>query len=101
QRVEAGLDINYNDPNKGTALMQAVHRDNFEIVRYLLEKGADPSIVGPEGKKAPAYSRSHKMMKLLSELGIRIKIDREVVNAKDIENNILMDGIGSAFYNGW
>lgn len=62
--VEAGADVNYTNEHNATALMLAIRADLFnkDIVRYLLEKGADPNkgmlfiLIGTETVRRPIVS---------------------------------------------
>ena len=42
ERYTAEVDIDYNEPGKGSALLQAAHRRHGDIVEWLLSQGADP-----------------------------------------------------------
>lgn len=75
KRHLAGLDINYNDPERGTALMQAVHGDYLKVALYLLENGADTKIVGPYGKPAANWCSSIRMQRLLERFGVSVPTD--------------------------
>ena len=44
--VERGADVNTTDPNKASLLMWAAWNSNFEMVYYLVKKGADPARKG-------------------------------------------------------
>ena len=47
--VEAGVDLNENRHRDGPALVAAAYNGNLEIIKFLLDKGADPNIVTPYG----------------------------------------------------
>jgi hypothetical protein len=42
--LQAGADVNLKNPYGTTALIMAVHGGLADIVRFLLEAGADPNI---------------------------------------------------------
>ena len=67
--IKIGLDINAADPSTGfTPLTYAVHNGSPEIVRYLLEKGADPTIKDSNGilpLTAAFYSANIEIIQLL------------------------------------
>ncbi|MQA91432.1 MAG: hypothetical protein GEU90_14600 [Gemmatimonas sp.] len=44
--VDAGADVNETSPYGASAIVYAAHSGNAELVRYLLEKGADPNADG-------------------------------------------------------
>ncbi|KAM0081756.1 hypothetical protein ACKRZS_006083 [Fusarium odoratissimum] len=46
-----GADINAVTYSGGTALSRAVHHQNWEIVEFLVEQGADPFVKGPASKE--------------------------------------------------
>jgi len=67
--IELGVKTNYQGGRlKSTALYEAVNYDHYEIVVYLLEKGANPNITDNTGY-APinlaAYNNQSKMVQLL------------------------------------
>lgn len=66
-RISLGLDVNFIDPDKGSALMQAVHRDLHDIARLLLRHGASPADIGPHDKCAMQFVRSGEMAKMLND----------------------------------
>ncbi|KAG4261809.1 hypothetical protein FPRO03_11277 [Fusarium proliferatum] len=45
-----GAEINARTYSGSTALSRAVHHKNWEIVQFLIEKGADPFVKGPASK---------------------------------------------------
>jgi ankyrin repeat protein len=47
---ELGLDVNVRDHEGNTALHHAASRGDNEMIRYLVEKGADPKAVNREGQ---------------------------------------------------
>ena len=50
--MEHGADINIRNYNGHSALLNAVHYVRTDIIAYLLEHGADPSITDPQGRTA-------------------------------------------------
>jgi ankyrin repeat protein len=44
--LEAGVDINAHDPRFGTALTSTARYGSFAAVKYLLDRGADPTLGG-------------------------------------------------------
>lgn len=56
--VEAGAEINALDTDFRTPLYCAVMSRNVLVVKYLLEQGCDPNIVGDDGKSALRFSRN-------------------------------------------
>lgn len=50
--LNAGADINALDDNEKTLLMHASFRDDVELVKYLLSKGANPNVKGIRGMTA-------------------------------------------------
>lgn len=53
------VDINYQDKKQSTALLEASEMDNYEIVKLLLENGADPNIID-DRKVSPLEIASQK-----------------------------------------
>ncbi|KAF5694750.1 ankyrin repeat family A 2 [Fusarium denticulatum] len=45
-----GAEINARTYSSGTALSSAVHHENWEIIEFLIEKGADPFVKRPASK---------------------------------------------------
>lgn len=105
QRCGAGLDINFCCERVGTAVLQAIRRDNCQITRYLLERGADLSISHPSadmGWDVVRITKSSAMRELLVEFGVRfLPPTFEVADAVSIDGTIFCDGLGSSISNGW
>jgi len=98
ERLKLGADVNYEDPDKSTALAQAVHRDLYEIAELLIANGADINHVDSRGKRAIEYSRSKKMITLLGGKcapPLNKKIDYESVRYA-----IACDGVDGFMRNG-
>ena len=57
--VEYGADVNATQQGGWTALHEAARQGNFEMVEYLLSKGASPAIKSEDGK-APADLANEK-----------------------------------------
>lgn len=67
--VDNGACLNQQDKKNGfTALIKAVFRNKDDIVRFLLEAGADKTISSYERKRAEDYARDNRNMKILSML---------------------------------
>lgn len=69
--IEAGVDVNAMTPDGLTALLIALWKD-VELARFLLENGADPSLVGMEDKTALMHAANGalpEMLLLLLERG--------------------------------
>lgn len=56
--VDEGRDLNYRNADGETALMYAVANKRNDIVRFLVENGANPSIQSVKGKTALDYAVS-------------------------------------------
>ncbi len=63
--------IDAHSPNQTTPLMMAARERRTDIVRLLLEEGADPSQVNQAGLSAADYLERHKETALASELRIK------------------------------
>lgn len=50
--IEAGAPIDAVDSATNTPLMRAIRRENVQLVKFLLEKGANKDIAGPGGRTA-------------------------------------------------
>ena len=57
-----------------TPLHYAVIADNIEVVRYLLEQGADPSIENNRGFLPEDYTTNEAIMELLKKSVIEVKL---------------------------
>jgi hypothetical protein len=87
--LEAGAQVNFipsveTSPYSHTALTDAArhtfNRDNTEVVRVLLEAGADPNLGGPQSRfplHEAVRSKYPKMVELLLAAGARIDILNE------------------------
>ncbi|KAI5807954.1 hypothetical protein DFH27DRAFT_289143 [Peziza echinospora] len=56
--VNHGADVNFTDGHGHTPLLLAVMTDNFEIVQYLLSKGADLTLADKEGRTIQHYAEN-------------------------------------------
>ena len=55
--LKAGLAVDTQDRDGDTPLMFAIHSDKYDVVRYLLESGADISLTSNQGRTAYDLSR--------------------------------------------
>ena len=55
---EIGLDVNARDHNGLTPLHSAAGRGDIEMIRYLVERGADPTLKSREGLATADYANS-------------------------------------------
>lgn len=68
--VNSGMPVNGLDNDGETPLMQAVRGGRTQVVRFLLSRGADPTIAAKSGKTALKFARDcgHKsLIRFLSE----------------------------------
>lgn len=65
--IEKQIDVNKVYKNGWTALMMAAQRNDAQIVRLLLDNGANKSIKNNEGKVAAFYATSKDVKKLLAQ----------------------------------
>jgi uncharacterized protein len=66
--LDAGADIDFVDANKNTPLIQAMNINHYEMVHFLLTRGADPNIPNKSGHGLPG---------LMKEYGTRGVTERE------------------------
>jgi uncharacterized protein len=66
--LEKSAYIDAHSPNQTTPLMMAARERRTDIVRLLLEEGADPSQVNQAGLSAADYLERHKETSLANEL---------------------------------
>lgn len=71
--LKLGADPNYGDPNKSSLMEEAIERKQTDMVRLLLEYGADPNRDPGRNNRTPleqaAYRGTPEMVKLLLEAG--------------------------------
>src|SRR5690606_9916692 len=74
QLVRDGIDLDAVDERSGkTAMINAAQNGNIELVRMLLENGADASLKDEQGMSACDYARyteNGDMLMLFSQYGI-------------------------------
>jgi uncharacterized protein len=63
--IEGGANINHIHLDGTTPLINAVLKEHIELVKLLLDKGADPEIKDFGGKTALEYAKSSEMKELL------------------------------------
>ncbi|MDS1823855.1 ankyrin repeat domain-containing protein [Vibrio parahaemolyticus] len=66
--IELGADVNHVNEEGRTVLMSAAFSEAPDIVRRLLEAGADPSLVCNNGNRAVDYSESEEVIKILQQV---------------------------------
>ncbi|XP_066145243.1 uncharacterized protein [Euwallacea fornicatus] len=59
--IEAGVDVNELGPNNTTALIWAIRYKHLELIRLLLQKGADPTIRVDNGENIVITALEHKL----------------------------------------
>lgn len=72
EKLTAGIDVNYQDENRRTALMLAAFNGHVEIVKLLLEKGANVSLVDMTNRTALMFASTGpfvETVKLLLDAG--------------------------------
>jgi hypothetical protein len=80
--IDAGVDINLQNKKYGqTALALAVYNEHFDVVEYLLNKGAETNVRMKNGQSAlfiAAYMGKNKMIISLLQHGAIINIEDNV-----------------------
>jgi ankyrin repeat protein len=62
-KIREGIDVNIRDENGWTPLMYAAwYNQNPEVVKILLEAGADAKLVDDFGKKAIDYAKKNDFL---------------------------------------
>jgi ankyrin repeat protein len=68
-------DIDNEDEDYGLPILGcAIEKDNFEIINYLLDKGADIHYINSGGENYFCYAHSKIMVKFLLEKGLNINL---------------------------
>lgn len=75
---DAGARLNALSPNGTTPLMMAAREGKQEAVQWLLEKGADPTVVNQSGYNAAGYAMKGNNKPLAMEI---------MIKARDYQNN--------------
>ena len=68
--VQRGYDVNHTDADKSTALHYTVYfgKDDINIIRHLVENGADISKVNVHGDTPLSLAKKHKKLKMIQYL---------------------------------
>ena len=67
-----GFDLNSKDGNGATALLYAVKAGNPEVVKYLIENGADVQVIDKDGRNALFWGRSPEIVRYLIRCGVPV-----------------------------
>lgn len=60
--IDAGADINLKDEYGNTPLIAAMNEDiDIEVLQYMLENGADPTIANNDGVSALSFAEEHNL----------------------------------------
>ncbi len=92
KQVEAGRDVNGRDMQDLTALMHAARRGKLEVVRYLLDHGADPNLTyreDPEGERP--LENAGSALSLAAEGGHAEVVRLLVERGADIEQELFWE----------
>ena len=85
--IRVNIRINDADENGDTALMYAVQNNNIELVRLLLENGADVNIENEQAETALHYAAEQQVNLQILELLLNRGADP---NSKDFIGNTLL-----------
>lgn len=97
--IQYGAEINSRDSRQYTALMCAAEKGRYELVQFLLDKGADPNLKnGDYSAIMTAVEKGHsKVVKILIDAGADVNgtnMRRESTLMLFIENIPIEDGYG-------
>ena len=79
--IERGMDVNSVDAAGNTLLMQAVQRDNGDLVDYLLQKGAEINATTANGSTALLFAARFGHLAVV-ELLLQHKADPNIANER-------------------
>ncbi|TVU00349.1 hypothetical protein EJB05_54244 [Eragrostis curvula] len=65
---QAGADVNFKTSRGPTALLMAVDEGLIDIVKFLIEAGADPNIADPRGRIPIIYAAAYKQREIVETL---------------------------------
>lgn len=96
--LNLGIDINSRDNDGCTALMNAVKMGNESMVGFLLDNGADATLMDPSGLTALAFAGSDSMIRLLETVGLRDPNRPSSLPSKALSTNQLdfKDALGNS-----
>ncbi|NDD98907.1 ankyrin repeat domain-containing protein, partial [bacterium] len=69
--LKNGAQVDEKDSHGMTPLMHAVERNKKDVVRLLLENGADPNLKNYQGRSPINLTGENEMKKLLREFGAK------------------------------
>lgn len=75
--VEAGADLNVRDANDETPLMNAISINNVDMVKYMIERGADFRATNKSGRSVLGFAQHYGNEKVAFLVGEAIRIDDE------------------------
>lgn len=108
--LDAGADVNqHNEPIAGgAALALAVQNEEFDIARFLLDRGANPNITGwmwrtpidklLEGLQETRFEKNHQRSKYKDQHAARGLLKRMTSAAKEFEPPVYPDGTVPEFW---
>lgn len=77
--VEAGADMNVRDPKGETPIMNAITNNNLNLVRYLIEKGADFRAVNTAGRSVLAFAEYYGNQEIIHLIQETIRLEEEQI----------------------
>lgn len=75
--VEAGADLNKEDPNGDTPLMKAISSNNVMLVHYLITKGGDFYAINKKGRNVKDFADWIGNEKIIGLIDEAIRLDQE------------------------
>ena len=66
--IESGVNINHQDDKGATALLYAVLAESEDIVKLMIDKGANPYISTKKGLTAITFAENNKLINLIKIL---------------------------------
>lgn len=77
--LDTDIDLNYQSDNNGTALHEAILRENCDILKLLLERGANPNLLNKNGNTVLTFALWNIK---------NVEVIKVLINSSDIDVNI-------------
>jgi ankyrin repeat protein len=101
---EKGYDLNNVDDNNMTILMQCIYFNDFDSIKFLLDRGASTKIRGPRGESVLKYARTtykDNSLKCIIKLLRKNRFSQlKTKNEQLLQKNILLKEMLNAYSEG-